>query len=336
MLKKKMNLRDFNTFGIDVSTSSFIEIKNEKQASELLSSGKLNPSECLVIGGGSNILFTEDFNGTVLHPVFNNISIVARGQDKVFISAEAGVEWDKLVSWAVNMGMGGIENLSWIPGHAGAAPIQNIGAYGTEVADTITKVRAISLEDGSIREFTREECGFGYRNSIFKNELKNKYLITTLFFELTRNPSIFNLSYGDLEKRVIKKGDINLFNIRETVIETRMEKLPDPSETGNAGSFFKNPVTDKSRANSIIDKFPDMPSWHAGGEEIKIPAAWLIEKAGFKGYRSGNAGVHPMQPLVLVNHGNATGKEILELAIKIRESVLDRFGISLEFEVNVV
>jgi len=336
MLTKNRNLRELNTFGIDVVASSFLELKSEKEAGDYLLSGQLNTSECLVIGGGSNILLTGDFRGTVLHPTFNKIEIVARGEEKVFVSVEAGVEWDKLVSWAVDMELGGIENLSWIPGYAGAAPIQNIGAYGAEVADVITKVRFLSLQDGSEHEFTREECGFGYRNSIFKSELKGKCLITCLFLELTRKPVKYNLSYGDLEKRVLENGDINLFNIRKAVIEIRKEKLPDPAEKGNAGSFFKNPVTDKYTASKIALEYPGVPLWKAGEDTIKIPAAWLIEKSGFKGYRSGDAGVHHRQPLVLVNHGNAKGNEIIELALEIRKAVQAKFGIFLDFEVNIV
>ncbi|TFH39283.1 MAG: UDP-N-acetylmuramate dehydrogenase [Bacteroidia bacterium] len=336
MLTSNMNLREYNTFGIDVNASSFIELKSEKEASGLLSSGSVNPSDCLILGGGSNILFTGDFNGTVLHPAFNNISIVERDKKSVYIAAEAGVVWDDLVLWAVQRNFGGIENLSLIPGSVGAAPIQNIGAYGVEVGAIITKVRTLSLKDGSVREFTGEECGFGYRSSIFKSELKGKYLICSVYLELKPNPQYFNLSYGDLEKRVSDMGGANLDNVRSSIIGIRKEKLPDPAEKGNAGSFFKNPVAEKSIAEMIAADYPGMPSWPAGEGTVKIPAAWMIEQAGFKGYTSGMAGVHDRQPLVLVNHGSATGSEILSLAFKVREAVLKKFGIWLDFEVNII
>jgi UDP-N-acetylmuramate dehydrogenase len=292
--------------------------------------------KCLVLGGGSNILFTKDYGGTIIHPLFNRITIKEIEPDSTFISAEAGLAWDRLVEWTVENDLGGLENLSLIPGNAGAAPIQNIGAYGAEVSNLITGVNAISLESGEHRLFSGEECMFEYRDSIFKNKLKGKYLITSIELRLRRSPEFFNLSYGNLEQAVREKGEISLKGIRDAVIKIRREKLPDPSVTGNAGSFFKNPVIDLDKYNELKNEYGDIPSWENGENKYKIPAAWLIEKAGWKGKKAGRAGVHEKHALILVNLGNASGIDILQLSNMIIQSVEDLFGITLKREVNVI
>lgn len=336
MIHHNQPLKDYNTFGIKCNAKEFVTFTSEAEASHYLSTNRLDLKNTLVLGGGSNVLFTGDYEGTILHPAFNTIEIIARGENGVFVAVDAGVIWDDLVAWAVENDLGGIENLSYIPGSAGAAPVQNIGAYGVEVSAVITKIRALSLSDGTKREFTKAECKFDYRTSLFKTELKGRYMITNLIIELNRKPSGFNLSYGDLESRLAAEGEINLSKIRQAVIAVRKEKLPEPSETGNAGSFFKNPVISSEKARYLLNRYPEMPSWVVAGDFTKIAAAWLIDQAGFKGYRHGNAGVHNRQPLVLVNHGNASGREIIELAEKISGAVSEKFGITLDYEVNII
>jgi UDP-N-acetylmuramate dehydrogenase len=263
------------------------------------------------------------------------ITLEGKKDNDVIVSAGAGEIWDKLVESTVNNGLGGIENLSLIPGHVGAVPVQNIGAYGAEVRNTIERVRAISLEDGSIREFTNEECRFGYRDSIFKGELKGKYLITRVYFKLSTKPKLC-LEYGSLKEEINKLGSTSLGNVRNIVISTRQSKLPDPDQIGNAGSFFKNPVVNDSIVDDLKKRYPKLPVFkdHSGGS--KLAAGWLIEQCGWKGKRIGDAGVHDKQALVIVNHGNATGKELFDLSEQIKKSVADKFGIILEREVEVI
>lgn len=336
MVRENYQLRQFNTFGIDATARRFITLESVEEAKELISSGELKNEKILILGGGSNILFTGDFDGTVIHPIFDTIELVTRGKNLSFVAAEAGAIWDDMVAWCIERDLGGLENLSYIPGNVGAAPIQNIGAYGAEVSHTITKVRTLSLETGETVDFTREECGFGYRDSIFKNEMKGKLLITVVFFELERLPKAFNLDYGNLRDIVEEAGEINLYNVRRAVTSIRREKLPEPAETGNAGSFFKNPVISAQQMSSLAGKYAGIPSWPAGDKKFKIAAAWLIEKCGFKGYRRGDAGVHHKQPLVLVNYGNATGKEIEILAGEIAVKVKETFNVELETEVTII
>jgi len=336
MIKYDFLLKEYNTFGIAARTKRYIKLINPAQAKELLDREKFAPGNSLILGGGSNILFTKDFDGTVIQAVFDNIEINEITGDIAIVSAEAGLEWDRLVEWAVDNNLGGLENLSYIPGSVGAAPIQNIGAYGAEVSRLITAVHTLSLDKAEVRVFTNKECMFGYRNSIFKNQLKGKYLITKVDFMLKRAPHKFMLSYGNLENEIRSKGEITLAAIRDTVIKIRREKLPEPSDKGNAGSFFKNPVLSSNDYRSLKKKYRDIPSWPQEHGFHKIPAAWLIEKAGWKGKRMGKVAVHDKQPLVLVNLGDAGGKEILKLADMIAASVQEMFGITLNREVNIV
>lgn len=332
MIRYNYSLRRHNTFGIAARARRFISLESAEEAKAIIKKEKIDTDNCLVLGGGSNILFTKDYCGTIIKPSFNKISIEKESSDNVIISAEAGLEWDKLVEWTVENDLGGLENLSFIPGKVGAAPIQNIGAYGAEVSNLITKVHTLSLENGENRVFYNEECMFGYRDSIFKNELKGKYLITSVEFRLEKSPFTFNLSYGKLEPG----REMTLASIRKAVIKVRKEKLPDPAVKGNAGSFFKNPLINMHSYAELKMRYHDMPSWHTGTGHYKIPAAWLIEKAGWKGKKAGRAGVHHKHALILVNLGNAKGTEILGLSNSITDSVRSKFGITLEKEVNII
>jgi UDP-N-acetylmuramate dehydrogenase len=331
---RDVSLKKYNTFGLDYRADCMFDIKTEKEAIALFRKeiSWINP--LLILGRGSNILFISDFNGTILRPQLGGIRIESNNGGKVIISAGAGVIWDKLVDWSVRKGFYGLENLSLIPGLVGATPVQNIGAYGVEVKDLIERVRTISVSDGSIRIFSQSECGFGYRNSIFKKREKGKYLITRVYYRLNINP-LLNLNYGSLKEEVDKLGGATLENVRRAVINIRRNKLPDPETLGNAGSFFKNPVVTDSTAAHLKKKYPQMPIYHDRTEGIKLAAGWLIDQCGWKGKRTGDAGIHEKQALVLVNYGQATGKEIYNLSEAIRKSVRENFGVELEREVEV-
>ena len=289
----------------------------------------------LVLGGGSNLLFVSDFHGTIIYPEIEGIKVEFTDKGSTIISCGSGVNWDTFVEWAVRNGYGGVENLSLIPGKVGATPVQNIGAYGIEIKDIIYKVRAVSLEQGGIREFTAEECLFGYRESIFKGELKNRVLITRVWFKLSTRPE-YVTNYGSLKGEIEKLGIPSLTTIRQAVINIRRSKLPDPGLFGNAGSFFKNPVVEKGISDNLIKKHPGLPVYPDPSGGVKISAGWLIEHCGWKGKRHGNAGVFDKQALVIVNYGNSNGKEILELSEMINKSVFEEFGINLQREVEVV
>lgn len=336
MIKYNYPLKKYNTFGIDIHTRKFVRLDNEQQATELFKEGTFFSDKCLILGGGSNILFTGDYDGTVIQALFRDVKILEISTDSAIITADAGLEWDRLVEWAVKNGLGGLENLSGIPGHTGAAPIQNIGAYGAEVSEMINAVHAVSLENGDRRVFSAQECRFGYRDSIFKNEMKGKYLITRVEFRLSRDRHNIKLSYGNLEQEIKGRGQPTLAAVRDAVIKIRNDKLPDPSLTGNAGSFFKNPVLETDQYTKLKKKFSDMPSWELGNDLYKVPAAWLIEKAGWKGRQVGRAAVHHRQALVLVNLGGAKGSEILKLSRMIMDSVEEMSGIRLSREVNII
>ena len=335
MIYENVSLRKFNTFGLNVRADHLATFKLEDNAIHFFRQHKGSDQNYLVLGRGSNVLFTGDFHGTVIHPEMDGITLEGKKGNDVIVSAGAGILWDSMVESTVNNGLGGLENMSLIPGQVGAAAVQNIGAYGAEVKDTIDKVRAIALADGSVREFTNGECRFGYRDSIFKGELRGKYLITRVFFRLSTHPKL-SLEYGSLKDEVSKLGSISLANVRKIVISTRQSKLPDPDIIGNAGSFFKNPVTNESVVNELKARYPKLPVFrdHSGG--MKIAGGWLIEQCGWKGKKIGDAGVHDKQALVIVNHGSATGKELFDLSEQIRKSVAEKFGIDLEREVEVI
>jgi UDP-N-acetylmuramate dehydrogenase len=336
MVYENISLKKYNTFGLNVKADRLVTFMLEENAIHFFKEHREEYfREYLVLGGGSNVLFTGDFHGTIIHPAMEGISVEEKKSDHVIVSAGAGVIWDDLVDLTVNHGFGGLENLSLIPGLVGAVPVQNIGAYGAEVKDSIVKVRAIAIKDGQIREFTNEECRFGYRDSIFKEELKDMFLITKVYFRLSTKPMI-SLEYGSLKDEISKMGSDSLSNVRQVVITTRQNKLPDPALIGNAGSFFKNPYVDESFAESLKSEYPKLPVFREATGGIKLAAGWLIEQCGWKGKRIGDAGVHDRQALIIVNHGNATGPEIYDLSEQIRKSVLEKFGINLVREVEVI
>jgi UDP-N-acetylmuramate dehydrogenase len=337
MIYKNVSLKKYNTFGLDYKADCMIHLENEQEAIEFFNGNVVWNKPFLVLGSGSNILFTQDFKGTILYPEMSGIKIEEKDSNvgEVIVSAGAGINWDDFVAWTVDKGFGGLENLSLIPGKIGATPVQNIGAYGIEVKDQIVNVRALNINDGSIRIFENNECEFGYRNSIFKKSEKGRYLITRVSYRLTINPQL-NLRYDSLKEEVNKLGTETLQNTRQAVINIRRNKLPDPEIIGNAGSFFKNPVVKKSVVANLKNIYPDLPVYSDHEDYMKLASGWLIDRCGWKGKRRGDAGVHEKQALVLVNYGKATGKEILDLSEEIKESVRDKFGLDLEREVEVV
>lgn len=335
MIYRNFSLKKYNTFGLDYRAECFISLKSEDDLSGYFEERRDFTLPWLVLGGGSNILFTEDFRGTILHPENEDIKIEERTNDYVIVSVGAGTIWDRFVEWCVDQDLSGIENLSLIPGNAGAVPVQNIGAYGVEAKDVILKVKAVNLNTGLERYFLNEECRFGYRDSIFKTEEKGNYLITGTYYKLnTRH--IYSLNYGSIEEEVNRLGAKNLKNIRQAVINIRRSKLPDPDLIGNAGSFFKNPVVSNHVAEALKNQYQKMPLYEDPSGNKKLAAGWLIEQCGWKGKRIGDAGVHEKQALVIVNYGKATGKQIYELSESVKKSVFEKFGISLEREVELI
>ena len=335
IIKENISLLSYNTFGIDAKADYFIEYNSVEELQTALKSEIVKSNRLLHIGGGSNLLFMKDFKGVILHSAINFIKKVSEDTDTVMLEAGAVVNWDDFVAYAVENGWGGVENLSLIPGEVGASAVQNIGAYGVEVQDVITEVNAVEIKTGESKTFSVEDCQYGYRESIFKKELKGKYIITSVLFKLQKQPE-YKLNYQHLEAEVLKNGDINLQNIRQTIIAVRESKLPDPKIFGNAGSFFMNPVISKAHFNELLAQYPQMPHYFVSETEEKVPAGWLIDQCGWKGKQIGNAGVHDKQALVLVNKGGATGAEIVYLAEQIQASVKTKFGIELRAEVNYI
>jgi len=335
-IRENCSLKAYNTFGIEVKTRYFAEFTEEDDLVLFLSSLPADRHPILILGGGSNILFTTDFQGTIIHPGSKGISLVDENPDFVLVKVSAGENWDDFVQFAVSSGWGGVENLSLIPGTVGAAPVQNIGAYGVEIQDAVTALEAVNLKTAERKIFSREECRFGYRTSIFKILLKGQYLILNVTFRLSKKPEL-KLDYSSIKEEL---SGTNLKNpairdVRELVCRIRRRILPDHGKVGNAGSFFKNPVISSDQFQKLIAQHPAV-KYFPDSDGFKIAAAWMIEECGWKGQRSGDAGVHPDQPLVLVNYGNATGTGILDLSSLIRQSVYTRFGILLEPEVVIL
>lgn len=335
VLRKNYSLKKLNTFGIEANARYFFEFETAEEIIDFLSKNDVINIQYLLLGGGSNLLFTEDFNGLVIHPKVKGIQIIEEDEDSVIVQVGANEDWDEFVAWTVEKNFSGIENLSLIPGVVGAAPIQNIGAYGVEVQEVIETVEAISVETNKKVVFNNMHCEFSYRNSVFKQEYKNQFIITHVNFKLSKQHK-YNVEYGAVAKELEAYDEINLKNIREVVIKIRESKLPNHEVLGNAGSFFKNPIVDKEQADKLKVKFENMPTYEISDFETKIAAGWLIEQCGWKGKQVGDAGVHKDQALVIVNHGNAKGHEILQLANDIRKSVLYKFGVKLEMEVNAI
>lgn len=334
-LQENYSLKPHNSFGVEAHARYFFSFSRPDELAEFAQSAIYKRFPKLILGGGSNWLFTRNFEGIVLYPKIFGKKIVAENSQTIRIEAGAGENWDTLVDFAVKHGWGGIENLSLIPGNVGAAPVQNIGAYGTEVSQGIVCVKGFDTETLQSREYSHKQCRFGYRSSLFKEKLKNRFLISSVVFEWQKKP-VFRLEYGSLAEKTRNLGEISLKNVRRAVIEIRRSKLPDPEIVGNAGSFFKNPVVETAFAQGLKEKHPQMPVYPVSEKQTKIAAGWLIEHSGWKGKSFGNAGVHHKQALVLVNCGNATGAEILALARKIQQSVAQKFGIRLSPEVNIL
>lgn len=335
-VQENFSLKNYNTFGIDAKARYFIEVNSIEALQEILAKDAYKRK--ILIGGGSNMLLTNDVDALFIHVNLKGKSILKESLDNVTVKIMAGENWHNMVLWTLEHGYGGLENMSLIPGNTGTAPIQNIGAYGVELKDSFESCEAIRIADQQLVTFTKVECEFGYRDSFFKNEGNDKYVITSVTFSLTKNNHIINSGYGaieaQLEKDAIKNPTIK--DISNAVIAIRRSKLPDPKELGNSGSFFKNPLVPKEEFDLFITNNPDAPFYKVSDLVYKIPAGWLIEQCGFKGKRYGDAGVHEKQALVLVNYGNATGPEILNLATKIMKKVFEKFNISISPEVNLI
>lgn len=336
-IESNYSLKKYNTFNLDVKTRYFVEIEHTDELIYLLDKKEFQENESMIIGEGSNILFTKDYNGLIIKLQNKFIQKTGEDENSVYINVGAGVNWHTFVLYTINNNLGGIENLSLIPGTVGAAPIQNIGAYGQELKDSFYSCSFFNKEKKSFEIIENEKCNFSYRDSIFKNELKGKFIITNVTFRFNKKHFI-NFSYGNLEEELKKlnKTEFTIKDVSDAVIKIRKSKLPDPSEIGNAGSFFKNPVVEKKLFENIKEKFGEVPHFIQGEEKVKIPAAWLIEKCGWKGYRKGNIGVHLKQPLVLVNYGDGKGSEIKQLSEEIKNSVFEKFNILLEAEVTII
>tara|TARA_R110001592_G_scaffold123552_2_gene331565 strand:+ start:21593 stop:22600 length:1008 start_codon:yes stop_codon:yes gene_type:complete len=329
-----ISLKEYNTFGVEVYAKRFVIISSFYDLQQLLKIEK----ELFLISGGSNMLLTKDIEKLVVFINIKGVSINKENEKSVHITVNSGENWHEFVLWCISKNYGGVENLSLIPGNVGTCPIQNIGAYGVEVKETITKVEALKIETGKLVTFSNTECNFGYRNSIFKNEAKGKYIITSVSFQLTKTIHQLNTSYGAIETALKEKKCLKptIKDVSEAVIAIRKSKLPNPKEIGNSGSFFKNPVISTQQFIELQKKHPTIPSYKISETETKVPAGWLVEKCGFKGKRFGDAGVHEKQALVLVNYGNAKGIEIYNLAKKIQKTIFEKFQISLEIEVNII
>ncbi len=328
-------LCDRNSFHVAEQAARIIEFDCKEDLDKIFTDEGA-PENWYAMGGGNNILFTQRFDGTLICPTGRKITIIGETPESVILEAEAGVDWDEFVCWCVEHGLWGAENLSLIPGSVGAAPVQNIGAYGAEVKDIISAVHYFDTQLREHRTLPREECRFAYRDSIFKGELRGRAIITSVEFGLSKQPCP-RLLYGDLKREVEARGEATLKNIREVVCDIRRSKLPDTNELGNAGSFFKNPIVPSEVAEALSAKYENMPIYPAADPKMsKLAAGWLIDKAGLKGYRTGNVGVHDRQALVLVNHGGATGGEVMALARYVQQRVAQCFGVEIQTEVNIL
>ncbi|MEO7265834.1 MAG: UDP-N-acetylmuramate dehydrogenase [Ferruginibacter sp.] len=334
---EQVSLKPFNTFGINAFAKYFAEFNNAESLGELLSSEIATTEKLFILGGGSNILFTKNFDGLVLKNDIKGILKIDEDESHVYIKAGAGESWHGFVEYCLANNYAGIENLSLIPGSTGASPMQNIGAYGVELKDIFHCLDAFHIKDKTIVAFDNKSCEFGYRDSVFKNKYKGQFIITSVTYRLNKIPSL-NISYGAIKQELDKMNvqNISIQQIANAVINIRRSKLPDPTEIGNAGSFFKNPVVDATTFKLLQQSFPGIIGHNVYGENVKLAAGWLIESCGWKGYRKGDAGCHEKQALVLVNYGNASGDEILALSEKIMQSVKQKFNVSLEREVNIL
>ena len=337
-LLRNADLKSYNTFGIAAKAELLARFGSVADLRSLLTVPELADRPRLVLGGGSNVLFTHDFQGVVLLNEMPGIDVISEDEHAVLVKAGAGVGWHDLVLYCVQRGFGGIENLSLIPGKVGAAPMQNIGAYGVEIKDTFHSLEALRISDGEVITFDKAACNFGYRESFFKREGRDRFVILNVTFQLNKAPHALNTSYGNITDELERMGitQPTITDVSNAVIAIRRSKLPDPALLGNAGSFFKNPVVPKALAETIKASYPDAVAYPAGDGQMKLAAGWLIEKAGWKGHRSGACGVHDRQALVIVNHGGATGQAVYDLSEQVLRSVHERFGVELEREVNIL
>jgi UDP-N-acetylmuramate dehydrogenase len=331
---QNQSLKNYNTFGIEAKAIAFVSVTSVEELKDILSQN----NEIFILGGGSNMLLTQDIQKLVVHINLKGREIVEENDDFAIVKAQAGENWHEFVLWCIDQNFGGIENLSLIPGNVGTTPIQNIGAYGVEIKDTMFSCEALNKKTLAIETFTNAQCKFEYRESVFKNELKDQYIITSVSFKLSKRNHNVSTTYGAIETELQKQNIQNptLKEVSNAVIAIRQSKLPDPKELGNSGSFFKNPIV----SNEIYEKakalHPEMPHYVVSETHVKVPAGWLIEQAGFKGKRFGDAGVHKNQALVLVNYGTASGAEIVALSRNIQETIVTQFGIEIEAEVNII
>lgn len=337
LIQENVSLKPYNTFGVDVNARYFSTTSSQEDLLQVLKWANETQQKILLLNGGSNMLLVNDWDGLALKIDLKGIEIVSSTEEHVIVSVQSSEDWHGFVTWCLANDFGGIENLSLIPGKAGTAPIQNIGAYGVEIKDVLTQLTAIEMATGKKRFFTNADCQFGYRDSVFKNQLKNQYLIAEVHFRLTKKKHVLHLDYGAIRNQLAENNIENptIQDVSQAIITIRQSKLPDPSKIGNSGSFFKNPVISALEFDALKIQFPDI-SGHAVDDNYKVAAGWLIEQAGWKGKRIGDAGVHEKQALVLVNYGQATGREIYDLSQAILDDVWAKFGIQLEREVNII
>lgn len=330
------SLKNYNTFGIEAKAKQFVSVTTVDELRRVLTQYPAVPH--FILGGGSNMLLTQDVDALVIHLDIKGKSVVSETAETVQVQGMAGENWHEFVQWTLEHNYGGLENMSLIPGNVGTTPVQNIGAYGKEIKDNFVCCTALDRKTLECRTFSLAECAFGYRESIFKNQAKDQYIILSVDFCLTKTNHQINTAYGDIQAELAKNACIHptIQDVSKAVIAIRQSKLPDPKVLGNSGSFFKNPLLKKTDFQAIHQQFPEMKYYEVSADEVKVPAGWLIEKCGFKGQRFGDAGIHKNQALVLVNYGSATGKELLELAQKIQATVWETFGIAIEAEVNIL
>ncbi|MGC4039635.1 MAG: UDP-N-acetylmuramate dehydrogenase [Flavobacterium sp.] len=335
-IQHNFSLKKYNTFGIEAKARQFVAVHSSEELKAVLQQHKSEPK--FILGGGSNMLLTQDIQALVIHVDLKGKKVVKEDDDFVWVESMAGENWHEFVLWTICQNFGGLENMSLIPGNVGTTPVQNIGAYGTEIKDTFVSCDAMNINTQQMKTFDKQACNFGYRESIFKHEARNQFIITSVVFKLTKHNHKINTSYGDIMKELEKNNIIipTLKDVSNAVIAIRQSKLPDPRELGNSGSFFKNPIIPKEQYERAKALHPEMPHYVVSETEVKVPAGWLIERAGFKGKRFGDAGIHKNQALVLVNYGNATGQEILDVSKNIQATILKEFGIAIEAEVNVI
>ena len=333
---ENFSLKKYNTFGIEANAKQFVAVHTVAELKAVLEQHAHDKK--FILGGGSNMLLTQDIDALVIHVDLKGKRIVKEDDDFVWVESDAGEVWHEFVLWTIDQNFGGLENMSLIPGNVGTTPVQNIGAYGTEIKDTFVSCEAMQISTQTMKTFTKDACHFGYRESIFKQEAKDQYVITSVVFKLTKRNHKINTSYGDITSELTKnKIQIpNLKDVSNAVIAIRQSKLPDPKELGNSGSFFKNPIISKEQFEKVQQNFPDAKFFEISPTKVKVPAGWLIEHAGLKGYRKDDAGVHKNQALVLVNYGTATGQDILNLSKYVQKTVFDKYGIAIEAEVNVI